>query len=91
MNTMLTEIAKLRAVRAIGLPPGLSGDVAPGVLAGWRARAAVESLSHLRRDQPALTLTLDAAEVPVRSTTPAMALVKVPVPKLALTVPAFKM
>lgn len=48
LETMLTEIDKLLAVRAIGLPPDLFIDVAPKVLAGWRARAAVESPSHLR-------------------------------------------
>ncbi|MEU4607431.1 DUF4158 domain-containing protein [Kribbella sp. NPDC023972] len=52
LESMLTEIRKLRAVRAIGLPADLFADVAPKVLAGWRARAAVESPSHLR-DHPA--------------------------------------
>ena len=44
---MLTEIARLEAVRAIGLPAGLFADVAPKVVAAWRARAAMESPSHL--------------------------------------------
>ena len=35
---MLTEIGKLDAVRAIGLPAGVFADIAPKVLAGWRAR-----------------------------------------------------
>jgi TnpA family transposase len=61
LESMLTEIRKLRAVRAIGLPPGLFGDVAPKVLAGWRSRAAVESPSHLRSHPAALRLTLLAA------------------------------
>ena len=43
LESMLTEIRKLRAVRAIGLPGDLFADVAPRVLAGWRARAMVES------------------------------------------------
>ena len=43
LESMLTEIDKLRAVRAVGLPPALFADVAPKVVAGWRARAAVES------------------------------------------------
>ncbi|WP_318212876.1 DUF4158 domain-containing protein [Streptomyces sp. SJL17-1] len=43
LETMLTEIDKLLAVRAVGVPPDLFADVAPKVVAGWRARAAVES------------------------------------------------
>jgi TnpA family transposase len=61
LESMLTEIRKLRAVRAIGLPPGLFGDVAPKVLAGWRTRAMVESPSHLRDHPEPLMLTLLAA------------------------------
>lgn len=51
-------------VRAIGLPAGLFADVAPKVLAAWRARAVVESPSHLRRrarSSPAAAVTLLAA------------------------------
>ncbi|WP_327634727.1 Tn3 family transposase [Kribbella sp. NBC_00482] len=61
LESMLTEIKKLRAVRAIELPAGLFGDVAPKVLAGWRSRAAVESPSHLRDHPVELRLTLLAA------------------------------
>jgi hypothetical protein len=61
LESMLTEIRKLRAVRAIELPAGLFGDVAPKVLAGWRSRAAVESPSHLRDHPVELRLTLLAA------------------------------
>ncbi|MGY4765285.1 hypothetical protein ACXC9Q_00040 [Kribbella sp. CWNU-51] len=61
LESMLIEIRKLRAVRAIGLPPGLFSDVAPKVLAGWRSRAAVESPSHLRDHPVELRLTLLAA------------------------------
>ncbi|MFQ6397922.1 hypothetical protein ACLMAJ_31335 [Nocardia sp. KC 131] len=32
LNTMLTEIAKLEAVRAIGLPDGAFADVAPKIV-----------------------------------------------------------
>jgi len=49
LNPMLAEIGKLEAIRAVGLPPGLFAAVAPKVVSAWRARAAVESLSHLRR------------------------------------------
>jgi hypothetical protein len=61
LESMLTEISKLRAVSAIGLPAGLFADVAPKVLAGWRARAAVESPSHLRTHPAEVRLTLLAA------------------------------
>ncbi|GAA1579878.1 hypothetical protein GCM10009789_37070 [Kribbella sancticallisti] len=61
LESMLTEIRKLRMVRAIGLPAGLFDDVAPKVLAGWRARAAVESPSHLRTHPLELRLALLAA------------------------------
>ena len=61
LETMLTEIRKLRAVRAVGLPVGLFADIAPRVVASWRARAAVESPSHLRDHPEPLMLTLLAA------------------------------
>jgi TnpA family transposase len=61
LESMLTEIRKLRAVRAVSLPGGLFADVAPRVVASWRARAAVESPSHLRDHPEPLTLTLLAA------------------------------
>jgi hypothetical protein len=64
LESMLTEIRKLTAIRAVGLPPGLFADVAPKVVSGWRARAAVESPSHLRRrlpNAPASAVTLLAA------------------------------
>lgn len=61
LDSMLTEIRKLRAVRAIGLPAVLFADIAPRVVAAWRARAAVESPSHLRDHPEPLMLTLLAA------------------------------
>ncbi|WP_406131433.1 DUF4158 domain-containing protein [Streptomyces sp. NBC_00989] len=61
LETMLTEIDKLLAVRAIGLPPDLFIDVAPKVVAAWRARAAVESPSPLRTHPVPLRVTLLAA------------------------------
>ena len=61
LETMLTEIDKLLAVRAVGLPADLFADVAPKVVAGWRARAAVESPSHLRTHPLPLRVTLLAA------------------------------
>jgi TnpA family transposase len=61
LNTMLTEIAKLEAVRAVGLPEDVFADIAPKVVTAWRARAAVESPSHLRDHPPEVTLTLLSA------------------------------
>jgi TnpA family transposase len=64
LESMLSEISKLAAIRAAGLPPGLFADAAPKVVAGWRARAAVESPSHLRRrlaSSPQSAVTLLAA------------------------------
>lgn len=61
LESMMTEIRKLEHVRAIGLPPDVFADVAPRVVEGWRARAAVEAPSHLRRHPQPLTITLLAA------------------------------
>ncbi|MGH8880132.1 MAG: DUF4158 domain-containing protein, partial [Stackebrandtia sp.] len=61
LNTMLTEIAKLEAVRAVGLPAGVFAGIASKVVAAWRARAAVEAPSHLRDHPLEVTLTLLAA------------------------------
>jgi len=61
VSLMLVEIDKLVAVRAIGLPAGLFGEVASKVVAAWRGRAAVESPSHLRTHPMPLRLTLLAA------------------------------
>ena len=47
----------------VSLPARLFTDVAPKVLAGWRARCAVESPSHLRRRSPDSAATLLAALV----------------------------
>ncbi|MBT8227336.1 MAG: Tn3 family transposase [Dactylosporangium sp.] len=66
LESMLTEIRKLRAARAIGLPHDLFAEVAPKILAGWRTRAAVESPSHLRDHPPLLRQTLLAALVHTR-------------------------
>jgi hypothetical protein len=63
LESMLTEIAKLDAVRAVELPDGLFAGVAPRVVTAWRARAAVEAPSHLRDHPRPLMLTLLAALV----------------------------
>ncbi|WP_103382797.1 Tn3 family transposase [Pseudonocardia dioxanivorans] len=61
LESMLTEIDKLTAIRRVGLPEDLFADVAPKVLAGWRGQAMVGSPSHLRAHRPAKTVTLLAA------------------------------
>ena len=66
LKSMKAETRKLAAVRAIGLPHGLFLDVAPKVLATWRARAMVESPSHLRAHDRPVRLTLLAALAYVR-------------------------
>ncbi|SCG16450.1 Transposase and inactivated derivatives, TnpA family [Micromonospora echinofusca] len=59
LETLLGEITKLRRVRAIGLPAGLFADTAEKRVARWRARAAAEYPSTLRRDHPPeVSLTL---------------------------------
>ncbi|MDQ2847575.1 MAG: Tn3 family transposase, partial [Actinomycetota bacterium] len=67
LESMRTEVRKLHAIRALGLPAGLFADVAPTVVNAWRARAAVESPSHLRaHEDRAVRLTLLAALVHLR-------------------------
>ena len=61
LKTCEEEAAKLALLRHIGLPAGLFADVAPKVLAAWRARAAMEAPSHLREHQDPVKLTLLAA------------------------------
>ena len=61
LESMMTEIRKLAAVRAIQLPPGLFADVALKLLAAWRVRAAVEAPSHMRMHPRELTVLLLAA------------------------------
>lgn len=61
LKTLGEEVAKLAAVRAVGIPAGLFDTVAPRIVAGWRARAAAEAPSHLREHPQATTVTLLAA------------------------------
>ena len=59
LETLLSEITKLKGVRAIGLPPDLFTDVAERRIARWRGRCAVVFPSTLRRDHaPPVMLTL---------------------------------
>lgn len=67
LNTMRAEIAKLTAIRAIGLPAGVFADIAPAIVAGWAERAGMEAPSHLRAHDDPVTLTLMAALLYTRS------------------------
>lgn len=59
LETLLAQITKLQRVRAIGLPDDLFADAAERRISRWRARAAAEYPSTLRRDHPpAVMLTL---------------------------------
>ncbi len=61
LETLVTEIAKLERVRALGLPPDLFTGVAEQLVALWRARAAAQYPSHLRASARPVRLTLLAA------------------------------
>ncbi|MFF7941490.1 Tn3 family transposase [Nocardia gamkensis] len=61
LNTMLTEIGKLEAVLAVGVPDEVFDGISPKIVKNWRARASVESPSHLREHPLGVKLTLLAA------------------------------
>ena len=50
LNTCKAERRKLDWIRAVGLPAETLAGIAPKIVAGWRARVAVEAPSHLRED-----------------------------------------
>jgi DNA-binding Lrp family transcriptional regulator len=58
LGTMLVEISKLEAIRAIALPADLFDGIDARIIAGWRARAAVESPVHLREHPQPTKLAL---------------------------------
>ncbi|MCA1697930.1 MAG: Tn3 family transposase, partial [Actinobacteria bacterium] len=61
LATMIEEMRKLQIVRQVDLPDDLFAGIAANVVAAWRARAAVESPSHLaRHDQPVRLVLLAA-------------------------------
>jgi len=61
LATVLAEMSKLQTVRHVDLPRDLFAGIAANVVAAWRARAAVESPSHLaRHDQPVRLVLLAA-------------------------------
>ncbi|MCA1698300.1 MAG: DUF4158 domain-containing protein, partial [Actinobacteria bacterium] len=66
LETMLVEISKLEAIRAIGLPAGLFTGIDARIVAGWRARAAVESPVHLREHPQPTKLALLCALLHLR-------------------------
>ncbi|MGV9457284.1 hypothetical protein [Streptomyces sp. NPDC003635] len=55
LESMLREIRRLTAIRAIVPTASLFADVAPRVLASWPQRAAVVFPSHLRRREREVT------------------------------------
>lgn len=61
LKTLLTEIAKLGRVRAVGLPEDLFVGVSEKLVTGWRARAATQYPSHLQAMAQPVRLTLLAA------------------------------
>jgi hypothetical protein len=61
LETLLREIDKLAAVRAIGLPAGLFADASEKLVEAWRARAARSYPSDLRTAPAPVRLTLLAA------------------------------
>jgi hypothetical protein len=61
VKTIEREVFKLRAIKAVGLPDGIFADIAPKILAAWRARVAAEAPSHLRSHPHDIKVTLLAA------------------------------
>ncbi|MGB6165620.1 MAG: DUF4158 domain-containing protein [Pseudonocardiaceae bacterium] len=66
VKTIEREVFKLGAIKAVGLPGDLFDDVAPGVLAAWRARVAAEAPSHLREHPSKIKVTLLATYLQCR-------------------------
>jgi hypothetical protein len=63
VESALTEIAKLRSLRTIGLPSDLFAGYAPKLVERLRRRVAAESPSHIRQHPQAIRMTLLAALV----------------------------
>ncbi len=63
VESALSEIAKLRSLRAIGLPPDLFQGYTPKLVERLRRRIAAESPSHIREHPRAIRMTLLAALV----------------------------
>ncbi|MGH3984393.1 MAG: DUF4158 domain-containing protein [Pseudonocardiaceae bacterium] len=67
LETLLREIDKLAAVRALALPQGLFAGASEKLVEAWRARAARSYPSDLRSAPRAVRLTLLAALCVLRS------------------------
>jgi hypothetical protein len=67
LESMLAEIAKLKRLRAIGLPSDQFADVAPKARQGYRQRVQVEEPYELRRHPEPVRSTLLAAWAALRS------------------------
>jgi len=63
VESALSEIAKLRSLRAIGLPADLFQGYTPKLVERLRRRIAAESPSHIRQHPQAIRMTLLAALV----------------------------
>lgn len=61
LDSFLTEIKKLKLIRAVGLPPDLFTGVSEKLLKTYRNRASTESPYDLRRHKDAIRYTLMAA------------------------------
>ncbi len=61
LGSFLTEIEKLKRIRAVGLPPDLFKGISPKLIKTYRHRAATETPYHLRQHPPAIRYTLMAA------------------------------
>ena len=79
LETMLVEISKLEAIRAIGLPADLFDGIDARIIAGWRARAAVESPVHLREHPQPTKLALLCALLHLREREVTDALAQLPI------------
>ena len=67
LGSFLTEIEKLKRIRAVGLPPDLFTGISPKLIKTYRQRAATESPYDLREHPPAIRYTLMAAFCSERS------------------------
>ena len=61
LDSFLTEIKKLKLIRAVGLPPDLFTGISEKLLKTYRNRASTESPYDLRRHKDAIRYTLMAA------------------------------
>lgn len=61
LDSLLSEVAKLRTIRDLGLPPGLFDGVSPRLVVRLRQRAAAEPPRELRAHAAPLRYTLLAA------------------------------